>query len=91
MQDYQKININIEWFNNPKQEIITIKCKTISLLTTNEDIICYLLTLNLYPKFQPNKTHYSYILENGQTGYLIICGNNYETIGHTQFKFIKGE
>lgn len=91
MQNYEKININIEWFNNPKQEIITIKCKTINLLTKNEDIICYLLTLNLYPNFQPNKTHYSYILENGQTGYLIICGNNYETIGHTQFKFIKGE
>lgn len=91
MQNYEKININIEWFNNPKQEIITIKCKTINLLTKNEDIICYLLTLNLYPNFQPNKTHYSYILENGQTGYLIICGNNYETTGHTQFKFIKGE
>lgn len=91
MSEYYKVNINKEWFNNEKKEIITIKCPTIQLLTKPEDIICYLLALNLYPKFHPQKTHYSYILENGQTGYLIICSNNYETIGHTQFKFIKGE
>ncbi|WP_338986061.1 hypothetical protein [Spiroplasma endosymbiont of Thecophora atra] len=91
MQDYQKININIEWFNNNKHKLITIKCPTIQLLTKTTDIICYLLALNIYPKFQPNKTIQSYILENGQTGYLTICGNNYETIGHTNFKFTKGE
>lgn len=91
MANYQQININKEWFNNEKNEVITIKCPTINILTKTEDILCYILALNTYPNFQPNKTHYSYILENGQTGYLIICGNNYETIEHTNFKFIKGE
>lgn len=91
MTEYYKVNINTEWFNNPNQKTIIIKCPTIQLLKTKEDILCYLLALNLYPKFHPQKTYYSYILENQQTGYLIICGNNYETIGHTNFKFIKGE
>ncbi|WJG70883.1 hypothetical protein [Spiroplasma ixodetis] len=83
-------NIRLEWFNNEESPKI-IKCPTISLLKDKEDIVCYLLSLNLYPKFQPKLTHYSYILENNQTGYLIICGNNHETIGHMKFKFIKGE
>lgn len=89
MADYQKININTKWFNNENKKIINIKCPTINLLTKTTDAICYLLTLNTYPEFKPNQTIQSWILENQQTGYLIICGNNYETIGHTEFKFTK--
>lgn len=91
MADYQKININTKWFNNEKKEIIKIKCPTINLLTKKRDAICYLIKINTYPNFEPNKTIQSWILENEQTGYLIICGNNFETIGHTEFKFTKGE
>ncbi|WP_339047347.1 hypothetical protein [Spiroplasma endosymbiont of Colias croceus] len=41
--------------------------------------------------FHPQDIFYSWILENNQTGYLIICGNNRDTIGNMQFKFIKGD
>lgn len=84
------IDIKLEWFNNEKSPKI-IKCPTVGLLKDKEDILCYLLSLNLYPRFEPQLTYYSYILENQQTGYLIICGNNRDTCGHIQFKFIKGE
>ena len=80
-------NIKIEWFYNEESPKV-IKCPTLDLLKNKEDIICYLLALNLYPKFQPKLTHYSYILENGTTGYLTICGNNFDTFGHFQIKFV---
>lgn len=89
MPDYQRTNITTEWFNNTNKEIININCKTTNLLKTKEDAICYLLALNIYPKLKPKQTCYSWILENEETGYLIICGDNEYTIGKTEFKFKK--
>lgn len=83
-------NIRTEWFYNEKSPK-EIKCPTVGLLKNKEDALCYLLALNLYPKLYPQYIYYSWILENNQTGYLIIVGNNRDTIGNMQFKFIKGE
>ncbi|WP_375317141.1 hypothetical protein [Spiroplasma endosymbiont of Virgichneumon dumeticola] len=83
-------NIKLEWFYSEESPKI-IKCPTVELLKNKEDALCYLLALHLYPKFYQQDIYYSWILENNQTGYLIICGNNRDTIGHMKFKFIKGE
>ncbi|WP_338986082.1 hypothetical protein [Spiroplasma endosymbiont of Thecophora atra] len=49
-----------------------------------------LTSITQHPKLYPQYIYYSWILENN-TGYLIICGNNRDTVGNMQFKFIKGE
>ncbi len=46
-------NIRTEWFYNEKSPK-EIKCPTLGLLKNKEDALCYLLALNLYPKFIDN-------------------------------------
>lgn len=83
------VNIKLNWFKDEPQPK-TIVCSHIDLIGNDkEGILCFLLSLNLYPQFQPALTHYSYILENNTTGYLIICGNNRDTTGFVRFKFTK--
>lgn len=80
-----------KWFNNEKSREIIIPSKQFKLLTRENDILVYILALNIYPNFEPQFTYMSYIKENNNIWYIEVVGNNYQTRGHFQFIVKQGD
>lgn len=89
--DDKRVLIIPSWFNNEKNKEITIPAKVFNLLTRENDILVYIMALNIYPNFEPQFTYQSYIKENNIIWYIEVVGNNYQTHGHFQFIIRKGD